>query len=181
MNFLCQIVSTLNLQYNQNGQLFSQCFITISASQLALQDFEQCLSQGLHIMSAMYQGVGGQPEASYTFHQDTDSSGVSSKVTEIDSINRISRDSYWQQSGTTHILINAIHCLHRPCSAPSWIDRVGQKPSVKADLTICIHVFGVFRQCKSVGLIYSNKLDFSSCVILDRFCKPIHISFLYND
>ena len=28
------------------------------------------------------------------------------------------------QLGTTHILINAIHWLHRPCGAPSWFDRL---------------------------------------------------------
>ena len=40
------------------------------------------------------------------------------QVTETDSIHGISRDSRWQQSGTTHILINAIHWPQRPCSAP---------------------------------------------------------------
>ena len=49
----------------------------------------------------------------------------------------------WQQSGTTHILINAIHWPHRPCSAPWWLDRVGKNLSVKADVTIYNHVFGV--------------------------------------
>ena len=38
---------------------------------------------------------------------------------------------YWQQSGTTHILINAIHWLHRPCSTLSLFHRVSKKPSVK--------------------------------------------------
>ena len=39
-------------------------------------------------------------------------------VTEADSIHGISRDSHWQQSGATHILINAFHWPQRPCSAP---------------------------------------------------------------
>ena len=51
-----------------------------------------------------------------------------SSVTEINSTHRIGRDSRWQQSGTTHILIDAIHWLHRPCSAPLWLDKVRKKP-----------------------------------------------------
>ena len=43
----------------------------------------------------------------------------------------------------THILINAIHWAQRPCSAPCWSDRDGKRPSVKADLVIYSHVFGV--------------------------------------
>ena len=39
-------------------------------------------------------------------------------MTETDSIYGISRDSRWQQSGATHILINAIHWPQRLCSAP---------------------------------------------------------------
>ena len=42
------------------------------------------------------------------------------------SIQRIDRDSCWQQSSTTHILINVIQWLHKLCSAPSWYDRVGK-------------------------------------------------------
>ena len=42
----------------------------------------------------------------------------------MDSIHRIGRDSGWQQSGITHILINAIHWLNRPYSAPWSFDSV---------------------------------------------------------
>ena len=66
-------------------------------------------------------------------------------VPERDSIHRTGQDSHWQQFGTTHILINAIHWPHRPYSAPQWFDRVDNKPSVKADLTIYSYVFGIFR------------------------------------
>ena len=67
------------------------------------------------------------------------------RVTERDSIHRTGQDSRWQQSGTSHILISAIHWPHRPCIAPWWFDRVGNKPSVKADLAIYSYVLGIFR------------------------------------
>ena len=35
--------------------------------------------------------------------------------------------SHWQQSGTIHILINAIHWLHRPCSAAFVVSQGQQK------------------------------------------------------
>ena len=63
-------------------------------------------------------------------------------MTETDSIHRIGWDSRWQQSGTTYILINAIHWLHRPCSTPWWFDRVSKKLSVKVDFAIYNHVLG---------------------------------------
>ena len=97
-------------------------------------------------------------------------------MTERDSIHRTGRDSLWQKSGTSHILISATQWPHRPQIAPSWFYRVGNKPSVKADLVICSYVLGMF---KSVGLIISNKLNFISCGDLDGFCKSSHIS-LYN-
>ena len=39
-----------------------------------------------------------------------------------------------QQSGTTHIFINAIHGPYRPCSAPCWFDRVSIKPICESRL-----------------------------------------------
>ena len=71
-----------------------------------------------------------------------DSSAVSS---ESDSIHWTGRHSRWQQFGISHILIGATHWPHRPCIAPWWFDRVGNKPSVKADLTIYSYVLGIFR------------------------------------
>ena len=58
---------------------------------------------------------------------------------------RIGQDSHWKQFGvaTTHILISATHWLHWPCSAPSWFDRIGKKPSVRADLVIYGYMLGV--------------------------------------
>ena len=66
------------------------------------------------------------------------------RVTERDSIHRTGRDSRWQQSGTSHILISATHWSHRPCIARWCFDRVGNKPSVKADLVIYIAMCLVF-------------------------------------
>ena len=75
----------------------------------------------------------------------------------------------WQQFGTTHILINTFQWLHRPCSAPLWFDSVGKRLSVKPDLAIYNHMLGVSGHCCSVAFIFSNKLDFSFCVIWDGF------------
>ena len=72
-------------------------------------------------------------------------------MTETDSIHGISRDSRWQQSGTTYILINAIHWPQRPCSAPCWSDRDGKRPSVKADLAIGSHVLSVSEELSFKG------------------------------
>ena len=67
------------------------------------------------------------------------------QVTERESIHRTGQDSHWQQSDTSHILISATHWPHRPFIAPWWFDRVGNKPSVKADLVIYNYVLGIFR------------------------------------
>ena len=40
------------------------------------------------------------------------------QVTEMNAIHSTGRDGHWQQFGTTYILVNATHWLHRPCSAP---------------------------------------------------------------
>ena len=50
--------------------------------------------------------------------------------------------------------------------------------SVKADLAIYSHVFDVQGYCKSVGLMFSNKLDINSCAVRDGFCKSSHNSIL---
>ena len=72
---------------------------------------------------------------------------INSAVSSVSDRNRLnpqdrSRRSLLQ-SYTSHVLINAIHWPHRPCSAPWWFDRVSKKPSVEADLAIHSHVFGV--------------------------------------
>ena len=43
-------------------------------------------------------------------------------------------------------------------------------------MAIYSHVFGVSGQCKSVGLKFSDKLDFSSCAIWDVFCISSHVA-----
>jgi len=50
-----------------------------------------------------------------------------------------------EQFGTTGYPINAPQWPHRVCVGPVWLDRVGKKPSVKADLLIygnCVTVPG---------------------------------------
>ena len=81
----------------------------------------------------------------YTFHRMQTAVLCLQKVTETDSIHRISQDSHWQQSGTTHILINVIHWPQRLCSSPWWFDRDGKRPSVKADLAMCLLFLGSAR------------------------------------
>jgi len=50
-----------------------------------------------------------------------------------------------EQFGTTGYPINAPQWPHRVCVGPAWLDRVGKKPPVKADLLIssnCVTVSG---------------------------------------
>ena len=97
-------------------------------------------------------------------------------VTETDTVYRlmIGQNSCWQHFGTTHILNTTVHWFHRPCSALSWFDMVSKEPSVKADLAIYSHVLGMSAQCWSVAILVSYKLNFTSCVVQDSFCKSNH-------
>ena len=88
---------------------------------------------------------------------------------------RIDCGSHWQQSGTQPILISAPQWPNRTRSAPTQPYRVGNKPSVNADLAIYSHAVDAFRKCTSKSLILGHNLDFSSCDILVGFCKPSHI------
>jgi len=50
-----------------------------------------------------------------------------------------------EQFGTTDYPVNAPQWPHRVYVGPAWLDRVGKKPSVKADLLIysnCVTVSG---------------------------------------
>jgi len=55
-----------------------------------------------------------------------------------------------EQFGTTGQPIIASQWLHRVCVGPVWLDRVGKKPSVKADL-----------------LIYGNCVTMSAWIVLE--------------
>ena len=58
---------------------------------------------------------------------------VGSKTQTVSDRNSLNlQDRPRQLDDTTHTLINAIHWLYRPNSAPSWFDRVNKKPSVEA-------------------------------------------------
>ena len=84
---------------------------------------------------------GGHPEAGYTFHQDTGSAAVSL----ISDGNRHNPPDRLRQL-ITHILINATDWLDlQAYRAPSWLDRVSKKASVKADLGIYSHMLGSVR------------------------------------
>ena len=72
----------------------------------------------------------------------TQTAVVVQQVAQTVTIHRIGRDSRLLQFDTTHILINAVQWLHRPCGAPSWFDMAQEKPFVKADLAIYTHVLG---------------------------------------
>jgi len=67
-----------------------------------------------------------------------------------------------EQFGTTGHPINAPQWPHRVCVGPAWLDRVGKKPSVKADLLIYSNCVTVSGQCLNVAIIISNKMDFNS-------------------
>ena len=73
-------------------------------------------------------------------------------INKTDRIQRINRDNCWQQFNTTHVVIKAIHWLHRPCNALWCFDRASKVPSMKADLAIYYHMFGVFRYIRSAGV-----------------------------
>ena len=88
---------------------------------------------------------------------------------------RIDRDGHWQQFGTQPVLISVPQWANRPCNAPAWFYRVSKKLSVKADLAIYSHGLDVSGWCMSVSLILFIKLDSSSCVNWDSFCKSSHI------
>ena len=60
-----------------------------------------------------------------------------------------------QQFGITHILINAVHWLYKPCNSSLQFDRVSIKPSANEDLVIYSHALGVPGQCLSVALMLS--------------------------
>ena len=96
-------------------------------------------------------------------------------VAQTVTIHRIGRDSRWEQFDTAHILIDAIHWVHRCCGALSWFDRLEKKPSVKADWAIYTHMLGVPRQYLSVAIMLSYKLDFSCCADMVGFPRPSHI------
>jgi len=81
-----------------------------------------------------------------------------------------------EQFGTTGYPINAPQWPHRVCVGPAWLDRVGKKPSVKADLLIYGNCVTVAGQCLSVAIVISNKMDFNSCVHMAHFPKSSHIS-----
>ena len=53
---------------------------------------------------------------------------------------QIGQHSRWQLN-TSQILNNAIHWLHKPCSTPTWFDRLSKKPSVKANLAIHVYLY----------------------------------------
>ena len=86
---------------------------------------------------------GEQLEAGYTFHYGTGSSAVSSISDKNRHNPQAMRDSCWQQFDMTHILNNAVHWLHKLCSAPLWFDMVGKMLSIKAHLAIYSHVVGM--------------------------------------
>ena len=79
----------------------------------------------------------------FSDHKDTDRNAVSS-VSDRKGLNPQDRS---RQSSTailepvTSLLVPSL----RPCIAPWWFDRIGNKPSVKADLAIYSYVLGISR------------------------------------
>jgi len=61
--------------------------------------------------------------------------------------------------------INAPQEPHRVYYGPLWLDRVDNRPSVKADLFICNSFVTVSGQCMSVAIIISNKTCLSMSII----------------
>ena len=99
----------------------------------------------------------------------------SQQMTGMYTSHRIYWDGHWQQSDTKPILISAPQWPNRTCNAPTWLHRIGKKPSMKAHLAIYSHVVHASGQCMSESLILEYNLDFSSCDILVSFYKSSHI------
>ena len=156
----------------------SYSYICISVSQLTLLDSEY-IFHNCKITSRMYKGVGGreagvsggcrQLKVGYNFHQDTGSSAVSLVR---------DRNRHSPQDQQRWLLAVVWHYSH-PYQCHPEASRALQctfmdlqswhKPSVKADFAIFSHVLGILGQCQCVALMLGNKMDFSSCAILDRF------------
>ena len=81
----------------------------------------------------------------------------------------------FQQFDTLCCLINAPQQYQWVCFGPTWYDRVGKKPPVKADTAIYSYVITVSVQSKSVAVILSNKMDFNFCAWMVGFPKSSHI------
>ena len=82
--------------------------------------------------------AGGGPNT----HKDTESSAVSS-VSDRKGLNP--QDRSRQSVGSSLAPVTSFHWPHRPCIALWWFYRVGNMPSVKADLVIYSYVLGIFR------------------------------------
>ena len=98
-------------------------------------------------------GVGGQAEGGFSLPLGHTVVLIPQYVTYIYTISRMGRDGHSQQFDTTPILISAPQWPHKPCNAPTWLYRVGKKPSVKADLAMYSHTVDVSRQYMSVLII----------------------------
>jgi len=65
-------------------------------------------------------------------------------------------DIEWNSLGPHATLLMPPQCPHRVCDGPAWLDRVGKKPSLKADLLIYSNCVTVSGQCLSVAIIISR-------------------------
>jgi len=95
-------------------------------------------------LSCMHSGPDRWPQKPLPYHEES----------------RHQMEQFWI---TCH-LIKAPQWPHRVCDGLAWLDRVGKKLSVKANLLICSNCVTVSGQCLSVAIITSNKMDFNSCV-----------------
>ena len=77
----------------------------------------------------------------------------------------------WQQPSTQCCLLGAPQVPHGLHCDSSWPDRVGKKPSLKADLVIYSYIATVSGQCVAITL--SNKMDFSYCDNTVSFHNPV--------
>ena len=116
--------------------LFTTTVISRMACTIGVGEWSGC-------MVGRWTAGGKQLEAGYTFHKDTDSSAVSS-LSDRNKYNSQHRPrqllaAVWP----IHTLVNVTHWLHRPCSAPSWFDRVSEKPAMPADLAVSTHMLCV--------------------------------------
>ena len=70
-------------------------------------------------------------------------------------------------------LIDAPQVPRKLCCDSSWLDRVGKKPSLKADMAIYSYIVTVSGEYLSVAITLSNKMGL---IIQSAFTNPVTAS-----
>jgi len=90
--------------------------------------------------------------------------------------NRVDRwvNVLWSSLGSQATLLMLLSRYTGSILAFLWVDRVSKKLYVKVDMLIYNNIVTVCRQCLSVVIILSYKMDFNFYVCMDGFTKSSH-------